>query len=540
MLKHLRISNIVLVESAEIPFEEGFNVLSGETGAGKSAILHALNLVTGERSDATLVRHGAEKGVVEATFDIDKMPQLRALLESSGIDHADGEELIVRREISSASSKSRAFVNNQQAQLGLLKQLSNILMDIVGQHVNRKLLTTENHREVLDLYGDLEAETAAVSRAWSEEQALRMRLEELQSGESQRLRNIEVCEMELEELQQANLKDGEEEDLFAEYTLLSNSEELSAKVHEVSQVLSGERQASVLPMLIRHKQALEQLHRIDPAFADALQSYESALVELQEIAQMLRQYQGRIEHNPARLEEVNERLTLINRLKKKFGTTVADIKAYQEKAEKRLHQLQNADNEIEELKNKLKAVSEGNDKLCKQLTGHRKEAAAKLDKAITKELRSLNMSKATFTCQITSQERNRHGDDRVEFFFCPNVGEKQISVKDCASGGELSRIMLALQALLAGKERTPSLIFDEIDANIGGETAVVVGEKLKQIGRKHQVLCITHFPQVAKQADHHLQISKHEQGGRTRTTVRLLDATSRENELLRMSGRSIT
>lgn len=536
MLKNLIVSNLILIESAKIPFEAGLNVLSGETGSGKSAILHALGLITGERADATIVRHGAEKGSVEAIFEIDHIPQVQNLLDESGIDHLKGEELIIRREISTQSNKSRAFINNQQVQLGLLKQVSALLMEIVGQHINQRLLAVESHRGMVDLYGSLEREVQVVSQGWNDELSLKERLEGLLKSESQRVREIEICQMELAELQQAKLKEDEEEELFSEYTLLSNAEELTTKVSEVSNALSGERQVAVLPLLNRHKHTLEHLQKIDPSFGDMASSFENALLELHEISQSLRQYQARIEHNPARLEEVNERLTLINRLKKKYGNTVSEIKSYQSKTEEKLNRLLQADSEIETLQNQLKNISEENNRLCNKLTEQRREAGQKLEKAMTKELRSLNMPKATFHCEMIKQERGRYGCDRIEFYFSPNVGEKQISVRDCASGGELSRIMLALQTLLAGKERIPSLIFDEIDANIGGETAVVVGEKLKQIGRKHQVLCITHFPQVAKQADHHLQISKQEKSGRTVTLVHALDETSREKELTRMLG----
>lgn len=534
MLKHLRITNIILVESAEIPFEAGFNVLSGETGSGKSAILHALALIAGERAEATLVRHGTDKGIVEAAFEIDALPALLHLLEESGISHQAGEELIIRREISATTGKSRAFVNNQQTQQALLKQVCAHLLEIVGQHINQRLLSVDSHRSMLDLFGSLESAAAEVRKSWRQEQALTQRLKELTEGEAQRLRDIEICEFELGELQNARLKEDEEEQLFAEYTLLANAEELTTKVHEVLQGLSGERQA--LPLLMRSKHSLEQLARIDTSLAPVASAYESACIELQEIAQTLRHYASRVECNPARLDEVNNRLSLINRLKKKYGATIADMQAFQTQIEEKLHRLQHVDSEIEELKSAQKIAAEQTNYLCLQLSEHRKEAARHLNKAMTKELRALNMPKASFECRMTSQARGVHGDDHIEFFFSPNVGERQISIKECASGGELSRIMLALQGLLAGKERIPTLIFDEIDANIGGETAIVVGEKLKKIGLQHQVLCITHFPQVAKQADHHLQISKQEKGGRTLTFIKSLEANSRENELARMAG----
>lgn len=536
MLKQLRIQNIILIESAEIPFEPGLNVLSGETGSGKSALMNSLNLIAGERTDVGMIRRGAEKGVVEAIFEVEENLQLKTLLEESGIDHDSGEELIIRREIS-AAGKSRAFINNQMAQLGLLKKVSGVLLDIVGQHANQKLFSVENHREILDLYGDLKEEITRFSKSWEEENKQRSKLEELIRNEAQRLRDMEMYEREFEEISSANLLENEEEELFAEYTLLTNAEEISSKVLEISQVLSGEKQ-NALAFLSRQKNTFEQLVRIDPSLADSAKSFENAVMELQEVAYTVRNYQSRIEHNPERAAEVNERLSLINRLKKRYGNSISEIQTYQQQILEKLNLLQDADQHIEELQNSLKILSEQNDRLSQDLTLKRHNAAKNLEKAVIHELRQLNMPKVEFHAIIKSQKRNRFGDDFIEFFISPNVGEHQIPVKDCASGGELSRVMLALQSLLAGKEQVPSLIFDEIDANIGGETASIVGEKLKEIGKKHQVLCITHFPQVAKQADHHLQISKREQEGRTITLVKELSESERKKELSRMTGSS--
>lgn len=534
MLKHLRIQNIILIESADISFEAGLNVLSGETGSGKSALMNSLNLIAGDRTDVSMIRRGAEKGVVEAVFDTSGNSSVKALLEEGGIDHDVREELIIRREIS-AAGKSRAFINNQQAQLGLLRKVSDLLLDIVGQHANQKLLTVENHREMVDLFGDLKHEVVAFSKSWEEENALRVQLEELVRNEAQRLRDIEMYQRELEELSSAKLKENEEEELFAEYTLLSNCEDVTSKVNEITQVLCGEKQ-NALAALSRVKSSFEQLMRIDPSLTDSAKAFDNALIELQEIAYTLRNYQNRIEHNPARAAEVNERLTLINRLKRRYGTSIAEIQLYQIQIQEKLSFLEDADVHIEELRSRLKSLSDQNSHLCKKITEKRQEAASKLEKAVIKELRALNMPKVEFHVINTPQKRNRYGDDHIEFFLSPNVGEHRISIKECASGGELSRVMLALQSLLAGKEQVPSLIFDEIDANIGGETASVVGEKLREIGKQHQVLCITHFPQVAKQAQHHLQISKKEHEGRTVTLVKELNKNEREKELTRMLG----
>ena len=534
MLKQLRVHNIILIESADVFFESGLNVLSGETGSGKSALMNSLNLIAGERTDVGMIRHGAEKGVVEAVFDTTDIRLLDTVLEEGGIDHEKGDELIIRREIS-ATGKSRAFINNQLAQLGLLRKISVLLLDIVGQHANQKLFSVDKHREIVDLFGNLKQNVAAFTMAWEEENRQRTHIDELVRNEAQRLRDIEMYQRELEELHEANLQEHEEEELFAEYSVLSNAEALSGKVQELTQNLCGERQ-NALAVLSRHRGTFEQITRIDASLSDLAKSYDNALLELQEVAYTLSNYQTKIEHKPARVEEVSERLSLITRLKKRYGVTIADIQAYQVQSEERLRQLQDSEFQIETLREQLLQVEAQNEALAKKLTEQRKAAVQKLEKAVIRELRALNMPKVEFFAAMTPQKRNRFGDDHIEFYISPNVGEQRIAVKECASGGELSRLMLALQTLLAGKEQVPSLVFDEIDANIGGETASIVGEKLREIGVKHQVLCITHFPQVAKQAQHHLQISKVERDGRTLTIIKELHDVERQHELTRMLG----
>lgn len=534
MLKQLRIQNIILIEQAEINFERGLNVLSGETGSGKSAIMNALNLIGGERTDTGIIRHGLSKGAVEALFDISEIPAMTTLLNEAGIDHSTDEELIIRREIST-EGKGRCFINNQPVQQALLRKAMISLMDISGQHANQRLLSIDKHREMVDLYGGLENDVLVFSKSWAEENAVELKLSDLINSEAQRLREVEVCLMELEELREANIKEGEDEELFAEYSLLANSDELANKVQEISGALTGDKQP-VLPLLNRQKVNFEQLVRLDASLADSAKSFENALIELQEVAYTLQRYQGGIEHNPGRMELINERLTLINRLKRKYGSSVIDIRSYQKQTETKLSSLQSIDAQIDQLKEELKEREERNRLLSTALSKKRAKAAKELEQAVVVQLRALNMPKVAFHCQVASQKCNKWGEDRIEFFLSPNVGERQISIRECASGGELSRVMLALQTLLAGKECIPTLIFDEIDANIGGETASIVGEKLREIATKHQVLCITHFPQVAKQAHHHLQVSKQEKEERTLSTVKVLGKKERQQELQRMQG----
>lgn len=533
MLKALNIQNIILVEQASIPFSSGLNILTGETGSGKSAIMHGLSLAIGERADTSLIRRGCEKGIVEAIFEIHN-PVIFSLLNEGGIDHEFGQDLIIRREISQ-SGKGRIFINNQMAQLSFLRKLGLQLVQIVSQHANQSLLSLEYHRNSLDLFGNLQSLVHEFQQSYDKESSLREALERLIQQESQRLREIDVCRRELEELEEAELKDGEDEELFAEYTLLSNAEELLTTVGEIHQTLSGERQP-LLATLHRHKQALESLVRFDASLQEPAQALQNIFLELQEVSHTLRSYQNQLHFDPDRLHEIDTRLALLNRLKRKYGSTVEEVLNYQGQTTARLKLLENAENEIELLQSQLQAAEEETNRLSNELKSQRQQFAARFDKALTEQLRFLNMPKAEFTVQITSQKRTREGDDRVEFFLCPNVGEHQISLREGISGGEISRVLLALQTLLAGKENTPTLIFDEVDANIGGETATIVGDSLRNISHQHQVICITHFPQVATQANHHLQISKEEKEGRTVTVVQELNPFLRKRELARMAG----
>lgn len=534
MLVNLSLLNIVLVENADIPFEKGLNILSGETGAGKSAIMESLLLTMGKRADSGLLRYGSEKGAVEAAFSIDHLDEVLEILDEGGIDHEAGEYLIVRREISS-SGKNRSFINNQLIQLPLLTKISSLLVDIVGQHSHQKLKSLSYHRNVLDQFGNLEKQAREVTTKWEYAFSLRKQLQEIQDRESEFLREIEVCRMELQEIEDANLRLGEEEEIFAEYSRLSHAEELA---HSTGEIYNGlaENKDAVIPRLTAYVSTFENLTQMDSMLKELAEVLKNALLEVEEAAYTLRSYHNGVHQDPHRLSVINERLELINRLKRKYGGSVENIQAYQKKVDARLSTLLNSDAKLDSLREELDAAEKDCDSLCKKLTLERKKAAKKFEVAITDQIHLLNMSKAIFLVNVSKQERNTHGDDKVEFFLMPNTGEKCISVRECASGGELSRTMLGLKTVLAEMDKIPTLFFDEIDANIGGETAAIVGDKLKEIGKNHQVLCITHLPQVAKGADHHLRIAKNEVGDRTVTEITPLSDLERQSEMARMLG----
>lgn len=536
MLKHLTIHNIILIETASIAFSRALNVLSGETGSGKSALLNALRLIAGEKADTGIIRKGCEKGVVEAAFSIDANDALHTILDESGIDYEAGHELLIKREINSCG-KSRAFINHQQAQISLLKKVGACLVDIVGQHDNHRLFSIDHHREILDLYANLEQDGKDYKKAFEKERHLEMELEALKASESERIREIEICRIELEEIAEANLKEGEEEELFSEYSLLANAEEINQKIDGITHLFYGDR-LPILALLSKQQIIFDQLIEMLPALKDAAESYANALIELKEIGSTLTSYQTKIQSDPKRLHELNERLSLISKLKRKYGQTIDAIISYQKARQDRLTLLENADTRIEELASDLKDAAAQTNRLASNLSKKRQAAGKPFQNALTGQLNALNMPKSEFVIEVTPQKRTIHGDDRVEFYLIPNIGEHRIAVKDGVSGGEISRILLSIQTLLAGKALVPTLIFDEVDANIGGKTASIVGDKLKEISAKHQVLCITHFPQVASQAEHHLQISKQEKEGRTIAEIRAVSGELRMDELRRMMGGS--
>lgn len=529
MLKELRISNLILVESVSIPFEEGLNMITGETGSGKSALLAALSLTIGERADVAMIRRGAEKGCVEASFEIQALPQIHHLLDTAGINHNAEDPLIIKREIA-VSGKGRAYINHQPVQVSLLKLIGQNLLEIAGQHAHTRLKNLEEHRRMVDLYGNLIKDAGSFAANWEQEGRLKRELDAIVQGEAQRLRAIEICRMEIEEIEEAALKDGEDEELFAEYSLLANAQERSNFAQEALQGLNA------TAALARTRQALEELAKIDPSLKETAELFGTAFIELDDVTYTLRQYASHIDHDPERSEKINDRLTAIAKLKRKYGESVAVMNEYLLQQKERLNSLENADAKIDELRQEIQTIREDNDKRAQELSRARKDVAQRLQLTLTDELRALNMPKATVEIDILPQERNRNGDDRIEIFLIPNVGEHRIPIRECASGGELSRVMLALHTLLAGKELTPTIVFDEIDANIGGETAVVIGQKLKEIGSQHQLICITHFAQVAKQADHHIKIFKEEREGRTLTDVEVLAPDMRHTELARMQG----
>lgn len=531
MITLLRIHNLVLVESATIPFRKGLNILSGETGAGKTAIMQALKLIGGAKNDPKLIRHGAEKAVVEGEFTVSPHSPVWLLLEEGGFDPDPDEPLIIRREIP-LDGKGRIYINQKLASLPFLKTIGEALFDIASQHASQKLGLESFQREALDAFGNHAPLLTAFQKGWEQEKQLEAELEALKTSEAVRLREIETLEREIEEIDSARLNPDEEEPLFKAYSDFATAEERSRVLEHASSLLEK------CP-LTELNRALEKLKDLDDAVSPIHELAKQAKIELDEVLWEMNRYRDKISFSPEKMAAMDERLKIINRLKKKYGSTLAAVLEWKQNNELRLNELSSSEARIEAISELLDPLRKDNRQKGEALTAARSVAAASFGKEMTKELNALNMEKAIFSVQVAPKEPNGYGFDEITFLFQPNAGGKELSVKEAASGGELARIFLSLKTLLQQNGTCDSLIFDEVDANIGGKTAKLLGEKLKRLGAHTQVIAITHFPQVAAFADHHLRVRKVEENGVTCSYIDALPVEEREEELSRMVGAAI-
>lgn len=533
MLEVLRIQNIVLIDNVEVHFGSGFHVLSGETGAGKSALLQALALVTGVKADLSLLRQGSKQGFVEAVFSPRSDETWKHLLQDAGLTWHPDEPIVLRRELA-LPGKTRAFYNDQLITQTLLKQIGTHCLEIVGQQATHNVRALNVQREFVDTYGTNLPLLMRFQQAFQKEKASTAEWQLLFDTEPERLRQREIIERERGELKRANLQEEEEEQLIAEHDRMQHARELFMGLEAFSHRM-GDRERSLISLAQREKHALERLMHFDPALADVVSAMERVQIEVQEIDRSIERAMAKIEFQPQRLEQLEQRLQEIHQLKKRYGPTFALIIAHQEKLEKQFQQLEEADRRQIELKELLNVMRNETEEAATKLTHARNAQLKPFAKELQGHLELLNMPKVQVDVRRHPRARCQHGDEDLEIFFLPNFGEKELPISE-SSGGELSRIHLSLQMVLSGKSTVSSLVFDEIDANIGGATAKVVGEMLANVGQHTQVLCITHFPQVARYATHHLQIMKVEDGGRTLTKVTSLSQEERRHELARMMG----
>jgi len=540
LLLELRVENYAVIDNAVVEFAAGLNLLTGETGAGKSILIDALSLLLGERSSADSIRHGAEKANITGVFSAGSAS--RAILEENGIDSA-GDELILRREVS-ASGKSRVFVNNQPAQVSVLKRLAPLLATIHAQNESLVSFDAAERLRLIDRFGGLAA--GEVAKAYGERRVLLERIAELQREEQDRLRLIDLWSFQKREIEQAKLDPEEDVRLEAEKRILANAEKLY------------ESAGSAATLLGNAAKNLQELARYDERFQEQVSAIESARITAEDIGNALRDYAESIQASPARLAEIEDRLALLDRLKRKYGATLTEVIAFGAQASRKLEEIENREEILKQLRQQLETAASQFLGLAREISRKRQQHARRLEKMVEVEINALAI-RGKFKIEITANEEpsgwRQNGFDEAAYLISTNPGEPMHALEQVASGGELSRVMLALKSTIESGQHAKSrkadaselrtLVFDEIDTGIGGQAAEAVGKKLKALSATHQVFCVTHLPQIACFADQHYLIEKNErrEGGSTRvqTSIRLLSATERTQELARMmSGASLT
>lgn len=545
MLKSLTVWNFALLEHVQVEFQPGLNILTGETGAGKSILIDSLGAVLGARMSADMVRSGCDWLRVEAVFSLeDESLGLHELLTQQAIDDAD-KELIITRQLTRAG-RSTALVNGCHVTLAVLRQIGAYLVDIHGQNENLALLKEENQFHLLDGYdSDVSEALAAYECVYREWREKKKAYAEKQQASREYAQRLDMLHWQDKEISEANLRPGEDEQLEADIRKLSHAEKIVGSVEESYQLLEGGggNGLGVLPALSQVKKDLEEIGRFDDALANAQKMVEEAYISLQEASYELRDYGESVEFSPERLDQLQSRMDVIYRLCKKYGATLEDVLAHQAKVEQELSEIENYDEDIAALEKEIAALEEKLGQKADTLTKLRTAAAQDLSAAIEEQLFALGMPKARFHIRVEqAEDYGANGRDDVAMFFSANPGEAEKPLQKVASGGELSRIALAIKTVASSRDSSvPSMVFDEIDTGIGGRTAQMVAERIALVAQYKQVLCITHLPQIACMADAHLYISKRTVEGTTATQIRPLSVRERISEIARMaSGADMT
>ncbi len=540
MLRELVIRHFAIIEEVHLQFDYGFHVLTGETGAGKSILIDALGLIIGGRASTDFVRHGEGKAEIEAVFELEQDHPARPSLLEWGFDNEDLDQIIVRREIS-AAGKSNCRINGRIVTLSLLKKIGHFLIDISGQHEHQSLLHSDKHLDWLDHFGgkDLLRLRKEYERIFEAYEELNRQLEQLRENQRDLARRLDLLRFQANEIESAALVPGEDEELEQERNRLSNAEKLMMHSAQAYESLNGEQGGlTLIQETISH---LEQIVEVDKSLQNILELAQTAYYQLEEVSHEIAGYKDEFDFDSERLYEVEERLHLIRLLKRKYGDHIGEILAYGEQVEKELHVLENHEQTEAELVHKMERLQKQLEKLAHELTQKRKKAAIQLKARVEMELNDLNMGSTVFHVAFLHEPNQKprfyyHGKDKIEFQIAPNPGEPLKPLARIASGGELSRLMLALKCIFAEVDQVHTLIFDEIDTGVSGRTAQAIAEKIAFLSRKYQVLSVTHLPQVACMADCHLYISKEVLQAKTRTRVEKLDWDGRTMELARMLG----
>ena len=540
MLLELVVENYAVIERARVRFHPGLNLLTGETGSGKSIVVDALGLLLGGRASADAVRRGADRARVAGIFELADHARIRQLLEPLGLETEAGE-LLIEREIL-AEGKSRAYIGNRPASAWLLKELAPALADIHGQHDQQLLFREEAQRDMLDAFAgscDLLGRVAALYGEW---RAAGLELEELERSEQERLRVADLWEFQHREIESARLQPGEDLALESERRVLVNVQRLEAMAGAAYAAVYDSPESAVTLTRTASKR-VDEVCRIDDSLEAAREHLRSAALSLEEAAYALRDYLGHLEANPARLEEIESRLAAIDRLKRKYGPSVDAVLGFLDEVRGHLASAEKTSERTEQLRKRRSAIATEYESQAAELTRLRSSAARLLSKQVEAELAQLGMAGTVFRIETAPATWSDHGADRVEYLVSPNPGEPPRALEKVASGGELSRIALALKTCLTAPRPAlvRTLVFDEVDAGVGGSAAEGIGRRLKKLAVSNQVLCVTHLPQIASFADHHYRVEKREAGGRSVAEIEELDAASRTREIGRMlSGHKLT
>ena len=531
MLSLLHIENIAVIECSDISFNEGFNVLTGETGAGKSIIIDAISAILGERAYRDMIRTGTSKASVRAVFS--DVPKLE-WFDNNGVDY--DSETVIQRDIY-LDGKNVCQVNGALVTVSILRQLGLQLINIHGQHDSASLLDEDNHLGILDSFASNEELRSEYSQRYQAVSDLRHEIQRMSMDESEKLRRMETLRYQIEEIDKANLKSGEDDELEKRRKFLQSAEKLSSGIEQVVGCLYGDDETDgAVGLLSEAGNVLSRLTRYTDAYTSLQERLQDLMYQVQDISEEVRDSRDELSYSADELEHIESRLDVIHRLRRKYGASCDDILGYMERAKKELDEIEFADDHLERLKSKLKKAEDDAWEAALQLRKVRKRTAQHLSQRILEELSQLDMPRVQFSCEFGEKDLSTDGSDTVVFYMSANAGEALKSMSKVASGGELARIMLALKNVLAEMDQVPTLIFDEVDTGVSGRAAQKVAEKLRSVALHKQVLCVTHLPQLAALANTHFLISKVERNGRTYTNVTPLELEGRKRELARIIG----
>jgi DNA repair protein RecN (Recombination protein N) len=537
MLLELRIKNFAIIDELDLSFSKGFNILTGETGAGKSIILNAVHLLLGDKATEEWIRSSEEEANVEALFDISGISEIREKIKEKA-PHLQGtgeeDSLLIRRVIS-RSGRGKVFINGNLATLGMLSEVGEGLLSVYGQHEHQSLQRVETHIDILDEFGELLGLREEFQKQYLEFVSLSEEVEKIRAEKERRAKERDLMVFQSREIEASGIQIGEEESLKEDRSILTHAKKLMDFAHLSEETLYSEEGSAIEKVQTIFNQCRE-MAAIDPFLSQPLKALESIVIQLEETALALRDYSKRVEINPVRLDEIEGRLEEIDRLKRKYGATIEEVLSFKLQIDEALKSFTSDEERLSQLEDRLEPLRQAGNDLGRKLSGERKKVALELKKSVEKELNSLGMKKTVFEIRVDPSAISLKGVDRVEFLISPNVGEEVKPLAKIASGGELSRIMLATKRILAKVGGRQVLIFDEVDSGIGGAMAEVVGKKLKELSRHHQVICVTHLPQIACFADQHHSVRKEVKSGRTITSVDRLDKESIVDEIARMLG----